>query len=976
LNRRNFVRNFILAGSAAKLGPLSGITGHASAEVNQRHAGDEVTSLTSLRAGFREPQKKFRPIVRWWWPGNDVTEDELRREVAVLEQAGFGGAEIQAFFKGINPNDLSDAQKQRINGFATPDFFRNVAIAATAARERELFIDYTFGSGWPFGGGEAITPELAAIELRSSHLSVEGPATFHGRLQIPSIFDGDPANTSGAVSGLSPDWAQRMKRRTKIVAVVAVRGSDAEWSFYQSAPRGRSVLKSGELVAGSAVDLTAHLQPDGLLQWDVPPGTWQLFVFCSLPTGQGVNGAAGDGPQLVLDHLNAEAFRAHAKRVGDAAIPYLRDVLGNGIRAVFCDSLEVGANLYWSDDFLEEFKRRRAYDLLPYLPILKIQTLVEPFDEFHDTPIFDMKGIGDQVRHDYRQTVSDLMTDRFYDEFNRWAHSHKLLARTQAHGAPVDVLTVYGEADIPETEQLYDMGCYDFLKLASSAAHVNGRAIVGSESFVWPGALYQTTIEKMKLAADELFTAGVNAVVYHGFAYRVPGLPAPGWHPFSGINHSGNYSSQFNEQNPLWPYFAQLNRYMTRLQYLSQTGTIVAAVALYRDALTHGAEEMPPTAPLNQALMGAGYHYDHINENSLLQSEVQSKSLVTVGGTSYRTLVLPSMSSMSARLAEKIQTFVSQGLPVFVSEKPPLHANGFTPHDEDTQRVRRAIDHIRQSPNCHVASDTSQLISQLTKLVKPNIEFHGKPLPFIQKTLDGTNVFFLRNPSDEVGRLDAEFEVDGEPELWDAWTGEMRAIPHQKLTADKTVVELELQPFSSALIVFSPEQNESAAMSKVPQRTLVATQEIKTAGWNFTATGSTSTSAGTTIRRTLPVLIDWSLDEELRGFSGRGVYTTNFTVPAEFHESRIMLDLGDVREVAEVKINSRLVGTVLLRPYEVDITDTVQPVVNTLEIAVTNTLFNAMVLREHKPFAPGPTENASGLMSGGLIGPVSLRAIR
>jgi hypothetical protein len=227
-----------------------------------------------------------------------------------------------------------------------------------------------------------------------------------------------------------------------------------------------------------------------------------------------------------------------------------------------------------------------------------------------------------------------------------------------------------------------------------------------------------------------------------------------------------------------------------------------------------------------------------------------------------------------------------------------------------------------------------------------------------------------------VGRLDAEFEVDGEPELWDAWTGEMRAIPHQKLTADKTVVELELQPFSSALIVFSPEQNESAAMSKVPQRTLVATQEIKTAGWNFTATGSTSTSAGTTIRRTLPVLIDWSLDEELRGFSGRGVYTTNFTVPAEFHESRIMLDLGDVREVAEVKINSRLVGTVLLRPYEVDITDTVQPVVNTLEIAVTNTLFNAMVLREHKPFAPGPTENASGLMSGGLIGPVSLRAIR
>ena len=915
-------------------------------------------------------------MVRWWWPGNDVSEDELRREIAVLDQAGFGGAEIQAFFKGMNSAELSDAQKERINGFATEGFFRNVAIAATAARENGLFVDYTFGSGWPFGGGDAITPELSAIELRSSHLSVEGPAPFHSRLHIPSIFDGDPANTSGVAGGLPVDWVARMKRRTKVVAVVAVRGSDAEWSFYQSAPRGRSVLKSGELIAGTAIDLTAHLQPDGLLQWDIPPGTWQIFVFCSLPTGQRVNGAAGDGPELVLDHLNAEAFRAHANRVGDAAIPYLRDVLGNGMRAVFCDSLEVGANLFWSEDFLEEFKRRRAYDLLPYLPILQVQTRAEPFDRFDDTPIFDIKGVGDQVRNDYRRTVSELMTERFYNEFNRWAHSHKLLSRTQAHGAPVDVLNVYGEADIPETEHLYDTGCYDFLKLASSAAHVNGRAIVGSESFVWPGALYQTTIEKMKLAADELFTVGVNAIVYHGFAYRIPGMPVPGWHPFSGINHSGNYSSQFNEQNPLWPYFAQLNRYITRLQYLSQTGKIVAAVALYRDALTHGAEELPPTPRLNQAMMDAGYHYDHINEDSLLRSEVHGKTLITAGGTSYRALVLPANVSMSSRLAEKIEYFVSQGLPVFISGESPLRASGFTPNDEDTQRLQRAMSRIRQSPNCHVAEDTSHLISQLSNLVKPNVRFHGESLPFLQKRLNGTDVFFFRNPSDETQRLDAQFEAQGRPELWDAWAGRMQAIPHQRMTANKTAIQLDLQPLSSALIVFSREQNGSAPAPQLSLRTLVRTQVLGKNGWNLTATGIARTGDNTNIHRTLPLLIDWSLDEELRQFSGRGTYTTNFTVPEGFRENRIILNLGDVREVAEVKMNGKEAGTLLLRPYEIDITDHVQPGANALQIAVTNTLFNAMVLREHRAFAPGPTENASGLMSGGLIGPVTIKAVR
>ena len=426
----------------------------------------------------------------------------------------------------------------------------------------------------------------------------------------------------------------------------------------------------------------------------------------------------------------------------------------------------------------------------------------------------------------------------------------------------------------------------------------------------------------------------------------------------------------------MWPYFAQLNRYMTRLQYLSQTGKIVATVALYRDALTHGAEELPPTPPLNQAIMDAGYHYDHINEDSLLQSKVNGKSLVTLGGTSYSALVLPSIVSISPQLAERIESFVSQGLPVFISGEPPLRASGFTPNDEDTRRVLRVVSRIRQSPNCHVAGDTSHLISQLSNLVEPNVRFHGEPLPFLQKKLNGTDVFFFRNPSDEIRRLDAQFETRGEPELWDAWAGEMQSIRHQRLTANKIAIQLDLQPLSSVLIVFSPEQNGSSPAMQLSQRTLVKTQVLGKNGWNLTATGITPASESSNIRRMLPLLIDWSLDEELRGFSGRGIYTTNFTIAEGLRENRIILNLGDVREVAEVKINDKEVGTLLLRPYEVDITDHVQPGANALEIAVTNTLFNAMAMREHRTFAPGPTENASGLMSGGLIGPVMIKAVR
>lgn len=945
LNRRSFLQSALLAAPALKLRALT---------------GNLPTTTSDLRAQFRTPPKKFRPIARWWWPGDDVNDTELLRELSALDDAWFGGAEIQAFNKAFPP-DLLSKDLDRIDGFATDTFFRHVATAAHGARDRGLFIDYTFGSGWPFGGGDDITPELAAIELRSSHLSVQGPGTFHSRLQIPSITDSD---------GLPAGWAERIRKRATIVAVIAVRGSEPQFAFHQTNGRGRAVFQPGELLHDTAIDLTQNLQPDGLLHWEIPAGTWQLFLFLSTPTGQRLNAGAGAGPQLVMDHLSAEAFRAHAHRVGDAAIPFLKDVLGNGMRAIFCDSLEVRGNIFWSDDFLAEFKRRRGYDLQPFLPVLQVQTSREPYARFYEMPFFDIKDIGDQVRHDYRLTVSDLITERFYSQFNRWAHNHNLLSRTQAHGAPADVLRVYEDADIPETEQLYDDGCYDFLKLASSAAHINGRALVGSESFVWPGAAYQTTPEKMKLAADELFTAGINAIVFHGFAYQVPGFPAPGWHPFCGINHSGNYSSQFNELNPLWPYFAQVNRYLSRLQFILQSAKTVPAVAVFRDTLTHGAEEAAPTPPLNQAIMDAGYFYDHINGDSLLQSKVENKSLITVAGTKYRALVLPSIDALPADVAEKIESFASAGLPVLCAGDLPSRASGFTSHVEHTQRVQRAMAGIRRHPSFHAQPKIPGLISTLRTVAAPNIRFRGEPFFFIQKRLDDTSLFFLRNESDQPRKLDAEFETTGEPELWDPWTGEITSLQFTR-TANRLAIKLDVDPLSSALIAFSPNSAQRPSPAKASSSAeIVRLQEVGTNGWSLVATESLPEHGSRTIRRNLPLLIDWSLDPDLRSFSGRGVYTTSFTVPSDLHDGRVTLNLGDVREVADIRINGTPAGSLLLRPYTLDITDHVRPGENAVEIAVTNTLFNAMALRTPRAFAPGPTENASGLMSGGLIGPV------
>ncbi len=927
-----------------------------------------------VRQAFASPAKIYRPLVRWWWPGNDVTPEELKREVGALDAAGFGGAEIQPFAIGV-PKLPADATK-RLHDYPTPDFFRNVGVAVKAAKEHGMFIDYTFGSGWPFGGAE-ITPELASVELRWSHVSVQGPEKMHTRLELPGLYDGDPERAATLTKGLPDGWTERLEKRVKLVAVVAVRGEDALWYQNQVAATEQPVLKTGVLDKGSPIDLTAKMQPDGTLDWDVPPGTWQIFVYRSAPTVHKIVGGVGEGPQLEMDHWNSAAFAAHAKAVGDNAVPYLGEYFGNGLRAIFCDSLEVKQHFYWSDDFIEQFKKRRGYDVTPYLPILKVQGYGGPFANFENLPAYDMPGVGDQVRRDYWQTVSDLMIERFFDPFNAWAHEHKLLARTQSHGAPADVLKIYGDADIPETEDLYDNGRYDFLKEAAASAHVYGRSVVGSESFVWRMGVYQTTPEKMKRAGDELLTAGINAILYHGFAYQLPGQGDPGWHPFAGAPGRSSYSSQFNEENPFWPYFAKFNAYLTRVQYISQVGKSVSQVAVYRYELQHGAKEPPPAPapPLQQGLMDAGYNYDAINEESLLKSKVEQRELVTAGGAHYSVLAMPSAKAISVELAEKLAKFAAEGLPVVFVGEMPSEENGWLHNAELTRRVAVAVHGMSMKPTVHRVSDAAAAVVAVKRATAPDVHFEGAAFPYFERRIGGLTAYFLRNAGDAPQHVVAEFRAAGKPELWDPWTGKVAAITAYHRRGSVAEVSFDMTAVGSAMIVFTPEA--AATTDKVgPALKLAEELPVGESGWSLKATGLVASGKTATLTRSMKRLENWVFDDELKGFSGRGLYATTFALPDIKAGERMVLNLGEVGDVADVTVNGKAAGTLLCKPYTLDVTALVHAGENTLEVTVTNALYNSMILRTPRKFGAGATMTPSGLLPAGLIGPVEMDVMK
>ena len=567
------------------------------------------------------------------------------------------------------------------------------------------------------------------------------------------------------------------------------------------------------------------------------------------------------------------------------------------------------------------------------------------------------------------------MIENFYGPFIEWAAANNLQSRVQAHGSPTDLLRVYGASSIPETEDLLDNGRYDFLKMASSGADLFGRKIVGSESFVWHGKAYQTTPEKIKRFADELLTAGINEIIYHGFPYKYMDRPFPGWHPFAT---EGGYSSDMNQANPFWPYLPQLNLYITRLQYISQTGTTVAPVALYRAMLAYDAIEPAPAEPeIDLRLMNAGYNFDHIDAYTILKSKVVDGKLISPGGASFSVLVVPEVKSLSVEVADKLVTLARQGLPIVcvgnIPATEPNVAGGQLSAKPGPETLRNAL----TNGLVHLAPDARGVTKLLADAsVGPNLHFDGPPLPFIEKRIGKLDAFFLRNPGDSAKQTVVELHADGAPELWNAWNGEIRSLKQFERKGNSVRVPINVDPYGSALLVFDPDGMPTGMPVDI---STLARPELQIAvgqnGWDFHGVGIGAGSQPEVVDMKMATLEDWSMIDRLRNFSGRGQYTTTVTIPASLLEShrRIVLDLGEVKDVAEIGINGKPGPELLLRPYRADVTSLLQSGENTLQITVVNTLFNAVSAQGRSAiYIPEETNTENGLLRSGLIGPVRL----
>ena len=431
-------------------------------------------------------------MMRWWWFGPSVDRHELDRQLQAMAAAGLGGVEA-AFVYPLSPVDTP---------FGSDKFLGDVRHAARSARGLGLRFDLTLGSGWSFGGGH-IGPDLAARGLCWERREIALQAYD---VPVVEAWPGD-----------------------ELVAAFVGEGSSGVPSTYVEVP-----------------------VTDGRIRVPQGNGPREVLLAYSRLTGQNVKRAAAGAEGPALDHYSAAAAAEHIRCVAE---PLLMAATPELVGSVFCDSLEV-YRADWTPGILEEFGRRRGYELRPRLYELLV-----------DTP-----G-SRQLRIDFHRTLSELYEENFVAVFQRWASGHGVPFRIQSYGEPPATMSSYRFADLFEGEG-WGWTSIPETRWASSAASIHGRSVVSAEAWTWVHSpSFRATPLDLKGEAHEHFLSGVNQLIGHGWPYSPSGGPGLGWIFYA--------AGALDERNPWWPVATDLFGYLHRLSWLLQQGTPVRPVKVY-----------------------------------------------------------------------------------------------------------------------------------------------------------------------------------------------------------------------------------------------------------------------------------------------------------------------------------------------------------------------------------------------------------
>ncbi len=733
-----------------------------------------------LSAEFANPPASARPWVYWFWSDGNLSREGITADLEAMQRAGVGGVLIMEVDFRLPPGPV------RFGSPAWRELFKHVV---AEAQRLGLEVNMNNDAGWCGSGGPWITPEHAMQKVVWSEKETGGPERFKGWLAQPPTTAGYYRDIA-VLAVPTPPADGSPEKRVRIGELDAKTGVVSQQvktsAKYGDAPANAVVA------ATRTIDLTDRMRADGQLEWHVPEGKWTILRIGYTPTGAVNVPAPSDAQGFDCDKLSAAAMDAHFAGLMAKLIADVGPAAGKTLSHVHIDSWETFSQ-NWTPRMREEFRKRRGYDLLPYLPVFTGR-------------VVDSLEVSERFLWDLRKTIAELTNENYAGRMRALASQHGLRLSIEAYGnGLLDEMTYAAQADRPMAEFWIGGHVMETIRAMTSAAHIYGKPVCGAEAFtaIPKGDRWTMHPYAMKALGDFAFCEGINQFVFHRYSHQ----PWLNCQPGMGM---GPFGVHYERTQTWWAQSGPWHEYLARCSHLLRQGLFVADICyLQTENAPNGLAYSPATA----------YQFDGCSPDVVMtRMEVKDGRLVLPDGMSYRLLVLPPSETMTPTLLGKIAQLVEAGATVVGA--PPAKSPSLQDYPQCDADLRRLVQQVwgdadgKNSTEHRVGKGRvvwGQKPEEILAKMGVLPDFQCETLPggdtvrYIHRAVDGTDVYFVASASRQPIEATCRFRVHGkQPELWYPDTGRIEPVAVFESSDGNTRIPLRFEPCGSVFVVFRP----------------------------------------------------------------------------------------------------------------------------------------------------------------------------
>ncbi len=655
----------------------------------------------------------------------------------------------------------------------------------------------------------------------------------------------------------------------------------------------------------ACVDVSDKMDAEGNLKWVAPKdGTWRILRIGYTSTGKMC--APSNLRGLECDKLSKRGLDAHWPHMPER---FLNHPGAKGtVEISIIDSYEVGGQ-NWTDDFAEEFKKRRGYDIKPYLPAIVGYTI-------------GTKGETSKFLYDFQRTISDMFAENYYDYFVELCHRAGIKAALEPYGGPFDSIRAGEKCDVPTGEFWLGRPVKGSTRIASSIGHLFGQNTIAAEAFTTEAkeGRWQITPAELRLYGDKGWLEGISQLVLHSYVHQ------PWLNVQPGVS-LGRHGTQLNRHTTWWPEMIHWSKYVRRGQELLQGGKPRSEILIFIGESNRNGG-FPADA------LALGYNFDYANTSALHKLQNIGDKVVMPGQKPYEVFYFNKEMFPTLATLKKLKELCDGGARIASVGKPH-----YSPSLSDNQdEWRKLANELWDQKKIKVAKTALDALKMFG--VKPYADSFGAGVRALRREIDGRDVYFVVNESEKDFDGVIDFVGMGVPELWDAVTGNSIELAVMNFGEGRTSVKMELSANGSAFVVFNPKKK--ANIAKHTKKPIEEPVCDLSSGWVVSDfKGKNAPEAKITLEK----LISWSeaKDEKLRYFAGRAKYYKNFELGEIKDGKAYILDLGEVKEIVNVKLNGVSLGCLWNKPFKVDVTKALRKGKNALELEVVNTWPNRLI---------------------------------